>query len=422
MSNIKLFILIKALKKEIAKKIKREIKGRGDCIFLSNAIFEILNIDISYNTIRRFYNLLPSTNPSIKTLNTLAQFIGYRNYIYFIQNFKYKEKINLTEIIYKYVAENNNEEIVNFVNKSKKSSEDFISLVIILIRELWHNGNYRLINRIFNLKALNFDSFSYDEVLKLGNSIGLLIRKKNELHPILLNNINFLDCVFLIFVDYSSLNKYYGDALEIIKKNNIRYDITLFSTSVLEFRNFINNVELENLNINRLYKKQLHSILIGRLLSLKLLSLDSNKTLGILNDHHKSLTLKDNLINHYYELFTTSILLKNLEIMYFLISQITQKVEFYYQKTHLNSFYLMCLFYYKLIGDIENETKILKSFKLSDSRHSYEEFINLIYLIYLYDSTTTKTTKMNIRTRYKSLNKKLNYPYFSEDLLLNYFK
>ena len=421
MSHIKLFILIKVLKKEIAKKIKREIKSSGDCIFLSNAIFEILDIDISYNTIRRFYNLLPSTNPSIKTLNTLAQFIGYRNYIDFTQNFKYKEKINLTEIIYKSVAENNNEEIVNFVNKSKKSSEDFISLVIILIRELWHNGNYRLINRIFNLKALNFDSFSYDEVLKLGNSIGLLIRKKNKLHPLLLNNINFLDCVFLIFVDYSSLNKYYGDALEIIKKNNIRYDITLFTTSVLEFRNFINNVELENLNINRLYKKQLHSILIGRLLSLKLLSLDSNKTLGILNAHHKSLTLKDNLINHYYELFTTSILLKNLEIMNFLISRITQKVEFYYQKTHLNSFYLMCLFYYKLTGDIENETKILKSFKLSDSRHSYEEFINLIYLIYLYDSTTTKTTKMNIRTRYKSLNKKLNYPYFSEDLLLNYF-
>lgn len=421
MAHIKLFILIKVLKKEIARKIKREIKSRGDCIFLSNAIFEILDIEISYNTIRRFYNLLPSTNPSIKTLNTLVQFIGYKNYIDFTQNFKYKEKINLTEIIYKSVAENNNEEIVNFVNKSKKSSEDFISLVTILIRELWHNGNYRLINRIFNLKALNFDSFSYDEVLKLGNSIGLLIREKNKLPRLLLNNINFLDCVFLIFVDYSSLNKYYGDALEIIKKNNIRYDITLFSTSVLEFRNFINNVELENLNINRLYKKQLHSILIGRLLSLKLLGLDSNKTLGILNAHHKSLTLKDNLINHYYELFTTSILLKNLEIMYFLISRISQKVEFYYQKTHLNSFYLMCLFYYKLTGDIENETKILKSFKLGDSRYSYEEFIKLIYLVYLYNSTNTKTKKMNIRTRYKSLNKKLNYPFFSEDLLLNYF-
>ena len=118
--------------------------------------------------------------------------------------------------------------------------------------------------------------------------------------------------------------------------------------------------------------------------------LDPDKASGILNAHHKSLPLKVDLISHYYELFTTSILLKNLEIMYFLISRITQKVEFYYQKTHLNSFYLMCLFYYKLTGDIENETKILKSFKLSDSRHSYEEFISLLYLIYFYDSTTTK--------------------------------
>ena len=107
--------------------------------------------------------------------------------------------------------------------------------------------NYKLIDRIFNLKALNFNSFSYDEVLKIGNSIGLLIRKKDKLHPLLLNNINFLDCVFLIFVDYSSLNKYYGDTLEIIKKNNVRYDITLFSKAVLEFRNFINNTKIKDL-------------------------------------------------------------------------------------------------------------------------------------------------------------------------------
>ena len=262
--------MIENLKKEIAKKIKREIKNRGDCVFLSNAIFEILDIEISYNTLRRFYNLLPSTKTSIKTFNTLAQFIGYKNYIDFTQNYKYKEKINITEIIYKSVAKNKPEDIVNLVKKTKKSSEDFTSLIIILIRELWHNRNFKLIDRIFNLKALNFNSFSYDEVLKIGNSIGLLIRKKDKLHPLLLNNINFLDCVFLIFVDYSSLNKYYGDTLEIIKKNNVRYDITLFSKAVLEFRNFINNTKIKDFDIDKPHKKQLHSILIGRLLSLKL--------------------------------------------------------------------------------------------------------------------------------------------------------
>ena len=421
MAHIKLYILIEILKKEITKKIKREIKNRGDCVFLSNAIFEILEIEISYNTIRRFYNLLPSTKPSIKTFNTLAQFIGYKNYIDFTQNYKYKKRNNITEIIYKTVSENKSKEIINLVNKTKNSSEDFISIVIILIRELWHFENFKLIDQIFNLKALNFDSFSYDEVLKLGNSIGLLIRKKSKIEPILLNNTNFLECVFLIFVDYSSLNKYYGSSLIIINKNNTKNNITLFTRAVLGFRNFLNNEDISIIPNKLTEKKQLHPILKGRLLSLKLLSADPKKRLGILNTYHKSLLIKGNITSHYYELFTTSILLKNIEIMSFIISRITLKVEFYYQKTHLNSFFLMCLFYYKLTGDLENETKFIKSFKLSECRDSYKEFISLIHLIYLYNSTTTNSNKKKIKIRYQSLSKKLNYSYFSEDFLLKYF-
>lgn len=421
MAHIKLYILIEILKKEITKKIKREIKNRGDCVFLSNAIFEILEIEISYNTIRRFYNLLPSTKPSIKTFNTLAQFIGYKNYIDFTQNYKYKKRNNITEIIYKTVSENKSKEIINLVNKTKNSSEDFISIVIILIRELWHFENFKLIDQIFNLKALNFDSFSYDEVLKLGNSIGLLIRKKSKIEPILLNNTNFLECVFLIFVDYSSLNKYYGSSLIIINKNNTRNNITLFTRAVLGFRNFLNNEDISIIPNKLTEKKQLHPILKGRLLSLKLLSADPKKRLGILNTYHKSLLIKGNITSHYYELFTTSILLKNIEIMSFIISRITLKVEFYYQKTHLNSFFLMCLFYYKLTGDLENETKFVKSFKLSECRDSYKEFISLIHLIYLYNSTTTSSNKKKIKIKYQSLSKKLNYSYFSEDFLLKYF-
>jgi len=413
--------LIEILKKEITKKIKREIKNRGDCVFLSNAIFEILEIEISYNTIRRFYNLLPSTKPSIKTFNTLAQFIGYKNYIDFTQNYKYKKRNNITEIIYKTVSENKSKEIINLVNKTKNSSEDFISIVIILIRELWHFENFKLIDQIFNLKALNFDSFSYDEVLKLGNSIGLLIRKKSKIEPILLNNTNFLECVFLIFVDYSSLNKYYGSSLIIINKNNTRNNITLFTRAVLGFKNFLNNEDISIIPNKLTEKKQLHPILKGRLLSLKLLSADPKKRLGILNTYHKSLLIKGNITSHYYELFTTSILLKNIEIMSFIISRITLKVEFYYQKTHLNSFFLMCLFYYKLTGDLENETKFVKSFKLSECRDSYKEFISLIHLIYLYNSTTTSSNKKKIKIKYQSLSKKLNYSYFSEDFLLKYF-
>ena len=158
MAHIKLFILIDVLKKEIALKIKREIKGRGDCVFLSNAILEILDVDISYNTIRRFYNLIPSTKPNIKTFNTLAQFIGYRNYLDFTQHYKYKEKINISDIIYKSVAKNKTEDIVNLVNKTKKSSEDFTSLIIVLLRELLHNENYILADALMKGIVRYFES------------------------------------------------------------------------------------------------------------------------------------------------------------------------------------------------------------------------------------------------------------------------
>ncbi len=413
--------MIDILKKEIEAKIGEKVTNRGDCELVSNVILETLDEEISYSTIRRLYGLVNETKPNNKTLNTLAKFVGYKNYIHFSQNYSYKQKIDLTDIIYKTVSENDSEKIINLVIKTKNSSEDFISMAIILIRELWHNENYNLINRIFSLKALNFDSFSYYEALKLGNSIGLLIRKKSKLDPILLNNINFLECVFLIFVDYSSLNKYYGDALKIIKKNNIRNDITLFSSALLEFRNFLNNKNVNKITFKASKTKHLHPILSGRLLSLKLLNADSDKTFEILNTYHTSLSIKGNLISHYYELFTTAILLRNIEIMSFLIDRINLKIEFYYQKIHLNSFNLMCLFYYKLEGDIENETKFLKSFKLSDCRDSYKEFISLIHLIYLYNSTTTSTNKKKIKTQYLYLSKKLNYYYFSEDLLLNYF-
>ena len=413
--------MIDILKKEIEKKIGKKVTNRGDCELVSNVILETLEEEISYSTIRRLYGLVNETKPNNKTLNTLAKFIGYKNYIHFSKNYSYKQKIDLTDIIYKTVSENDSEKIINLVIKTKNSSEDFVSLIIILIRELWHNENYGLINRIFELKALKFTSFSYYEVLKLGNSIGLLIRKKSKIEPIFLNNINFLECVFLIFVDYSSLNKYYGDSLEIIKKNNISEDITLFSAAVLEFKNFINNKVSIPINVNVTYKKQLHPILSSRLLSLELLSADPKKRLEILNTHHKSLKTKGNITSHYYELFTTSILLKNIEIMSFLISQITLKVEFYYQKTHLNSFYLMCLFYYKLSNDKKNETKFLKSFKLSECRDSYKEFLTLILHVYLYNNTNVKTKKRNIKAQYKILSKKLNYPYFSDDFLLNYF-
>ena len=417
--TINYLLLIDILKKEIEELIGRKINNRGDCEYLSNAIFDYQSVDISFNTLRRIYGLLPATKPNIKTLNTLAQFLGYNNFFHFSQTYYYKEKNKLSEVLYKAIKEKNDEQIINIMTNSKSSSGDFVSLIIIIVRELLHNEKYLLIDKIFNLKSLDFNSFSYFEVLRIGNSIGLLLPAKTKIDTILFDNKNFLDFVYMTFVDYSNLNNYYGDMSEIISCNKHREDITIFSKSIIEFRNFLNNKSFNHIGLNIINKKKLHPILSGRLLALKLLATNSYKTIDVLKIYHASIKEKNDLLDHYFELFTTSILLKNVDLMRFLINNISLEIKFYHQKIHVNSFNLMCLFYYKLTGDLEN--RITGSFNLSDCLSSYREFMKILWLIYQFGATTDNSEKKKIKSTYLGLSEELEYPFFSENYLHNYF-
>ena len=122
--------MIDVLKNLIEEKISRPVKTRGDCELISNAITETLDVDISYSTIKRFYGLSPSTKPNKKTLNTLAQFVGYKNYPHFIQTCANQEQIDLYQIVYKAVYSKDDQAIINLVIKTKKSSELFINFII----------------------------------------------------------------------------------------------------------------------------------------------------------------------------------------------------------------------------------------------------------------------------------------------------
>ena len=99
--------MITILKKEVENRIRRPVKTRGDCELISSIILETLDIDISYSTLKRLYGLTSYTKPNRKTLNTLSQFIGFKSYAHFCQNYRYKDKIDLSQIIYKVLYTGN---------------------------------------------------------------------------------------------------------------------------------------------------------------------------------------------------------------------------------------------------------------------------------------------------------------------------
>ena len=416
--------MIHILKNKVQEKIGTKIENRGDCELLSNAILDVLDIDLSYNTIRRFYGLAPSTKPNSKTLNTLALFIGYNSYVHFVQTYKTEDRKTLSQSVFKAVNNSSDDEIISLIKKVKRSGDDFPSFVVILIRELLHDKNFKLVNKIFNLKELAFASFSYSEVLFIGNSIGLLFRKNHYFDTDLLKNINFLQCVFLTFVDYSSINGYYGEWAAYINQHVKFKETKLFTTALLALKKFLNNQKVTQPFTDEPFDTSINPILNSRLLSVKIFTTKEHEILEVLKQYVKIHNKKAGSTDYYFELVESAILTKNIILMKFIIEtfKTDRRFELYYQKKNLNSFYLMCAFYYKLIDKKTEQKKYAKLFNIEETWDSYQDYLQILHLVYLYADSKKTAVKNKMLNEYLILCKKLNYPYFSKAYLLNYFK
>ena len=415
--------MIAELKKEVEEMIQRPVRSRGDCEFISNTIYEKLNLEISYNTLRRLFGLAPYTKPSNKTLDTLAKFIGYNNYIHFSQTYQFKNKINLTQITFKALADNNEDYIIDLVIKTRYSKDDFISFIVLLTRELLHIKNYQLLNNLFKIDELKFESFSYTEVLNLGNSVGLIFRTKPDIDSILLKNENFLRCIYLTFVDYSNLNGYYGKFAQQIINNDISYDISIFSSAVLEFKNFLNHKPSQRILISKKDQAKFNPILNSRLAALELIVRNQCDTLTIMANYTSKIKSESIMIDYFYELFISAILTKNTVLMKFLIDKVNfiDTTKYYYQKHYLNCYYLMCAYYYRINGLGILERKFYKLYDENSLRFSYEDFIKILHKVYLFDKYKKHKQKELIKEKYIKLSKKLNYSIFSDSFILDYF-
>ena len=412
------------LKKKIEIRLGQKVLNRGDCELLSNLILETIDIEISYNTIRRLFGLAINVKASKKTLNTLAKFVGYKNYIHFMQTHLEEETQNLSILIFRVVYQADKAEVIKLVQTTKISSENFLNFVIILSRELLYNKHYDLLNQVFELDELAYDNFSYSEVLFIGNAIGLVLRKQQIKNNVFLDNTNFLRCVYLTFVDYSNINGYYADWTTAINKNKKTKELEVFTKAILEFREFLNKRTVKDSFKKLAFNTTLHPILCSRLLSVKIMANKYDNLEPILDEYYQIHSKhKSKILEYSFELFITAITTKNMVLMRYIINLIDldKNQHLFFLKDRLNLFYLMAMFYYKLTKNNAKKNKYLTLFGLDNIRYSYEDYIKLLYDVFLYSEARTEPLKKSIKNDYIQLNKKLKYPYFSEAYLINYF-
>ena len=105
------------LKEEVELKLGNKIVSRGDCQLLSDLIFEQQKKQVSYNTLRRFFNVDKSAEhkPSRQTLNVLSIFVGYPNYFAFNSGEPSKVSWELQNELYNCLGDSEDSNLLNFL-------------------------------------------------------------------------------------------------------------------------------------------------------------------------------------------------------------------------------------------------------------------------------------------------------------------
>ena len=69
-----------ALKHEVQRRFGRPIRTKTDCQNLEDALFAHTGKLVSYNTLRRFFGLIPGGEPRESVLDILCEYCGYLNH------------------------------------------------------------------------------------------------------------------------------------------------------------------------------------------------------------------------------------------------------------------------------------------------------------------------------------------------------
>ena len=401
-------------------KIGFKIKSLKDSKRLSQIIAKENDINISYNTIRRFFGLVKNVQASKFTLDTLSKFNSFDNYSDFLINFnlrnKWRQEFEISRIIH------NNEEnrLVEYIDSSLGQKKSFNLRLIQIIRELLLIGNFNLIRRIFELKKMNANNFNYDDKVLMGMSIGYLVsvvNVKNKMFNKLILNENFQDLVITIFVDYGSLRTYYSDIIEIIHKKGSRKDVRVFCEGILNLNMYLNKEKSESFYILK-EENDFHPILKSRIFSQYLLMEDSKIIMKLKDYYQKNLVNGLIPIECLFEINFTTILTRNFEVMEWIIKKIKPDTDytFFYKYEHYNNFLFMKLIYYTKINDHEKIAAIDKNLIIKRFQ-SYEEMALSYHNICKYKWDKNKKHLKE----YLTIAKKVNPEFFTKKYFLNYF-
>ncbi|MBS1558414.1 MAG: hypothetical protein JST69_06765 [Bacteroidetes bacterium] len=254
------------LKEAVEKHFGFAVRTKTDCDKLADFIEDRTKKYISVNTLRRFFDVMPSgSSPSLETLNVLSNFCGFNDFYEFQR-----------AVVFDRARKSNDLTIdaVDDLQQVLGESEQFYTTFNWLMLLAFHESNTDFLKNIFKAKGLqNRDDYPRGKLMSLMFSFATQMRSHSRLADDLIPHYAKLpeaqQLYFEWFVDYDCLNLGHHKVVRAYANERPDEEAQLFSLCLLFLHHFWlmekNECKILIEKINAIHlKPEMHPFPVGR--------------------------------------------------------------------------------------------------------------------------------------------------------------
>lgn len=413
---------VKFLKERVERKFGSAIKDAATLKLLLIHINKSSDLDLSYNTLRRFFGFLAPTKPNINTLNGLSQYVGFRNFYSFSNQHNFPNWEPWLYVLRLKQQEKISEEDIQFFN-SQVNNQNFVFYFIDVATHFINQKNEAVCLKLFEIK---FDTLVKSEQLRVSLALGILLRhsygKDTSFISALLQSPPFRRMVVYNFIDYSNFNFGYMELIHQSIQLEKEGDHLLFLHLLSSYHGFLNGHPKKALRLSAYFNlKEAHPIVQGRYYAYLLYSSPESKRKAIF----KQLITQSKFYDKnqiFFEIIPTLILLRRTDLIALIYDRYYEEIfdiDGFNQLTHLWIYQIGQVFLSIKEGHHERAAGELEKVNIDLALDSYIDYIKLFSLIARY---YLEEDKAGIKQQYTNLASKLGFTVFSLDLLECYFE
>lgn len=412
---------IELLKEGVERKFGSPIKEVATLKILLRSIHKNADIELSYNTLRRFFGFLTPTKPNINTLNSLSQYLGFKNFYSFSNQLHFPNWETWLYVLRLKQQDNITKNAIRFINAQLQN--EYIAFYLIDLATHFFNQRNRI--AFLMLFEAEIDKITRSEQLRICVALGIILRplyqKDKTFILSLIESPQFRRIVVYNFVDYPSFNQGYMDLIERSISLEQEEHYLLFLNVLSTYHSFLNGRPKAFLSLPKSYNlKNISPIVQGRYFANQLYSSAADQQEEVFDQ--LLITCKNlNKCEFFFELIPTILLLKRMDWIAIIFSKHYEEIfeiNEFNRLTHLGIFQIAQALLSIREGSFKNAKSELEKVNTYLAFDSYIEYITIFSFIAKYHLAEEKSV---IKAQYIALSSKLGFKVFSLSLLEHYF-